>query len=405
MTNLTIGTTTAGHADTNTAILSGGKLIASGTFASAVSGTLSTCKITTTTGSTAATIPSGSGQRTDLVPGLVISGNPAVPDGTTIALISGSIITLSAAAVADGVAVATTFTGGSQINAFNWTGGQLTAATISCNAGFSGSIASGTLTQQAGTLAPGDSGTAGKTVISGNYQLGAAGTLAMDVGGTIQATAFQTGQYDLLTVSGTTVLAGNLSVKLAGGFVPANPSSYTILSSTGVLSGNFANVSFGSRLTTAGGEGSFLVTRSGNSVLLSDYQTSLTLVQAWRLLWFGTTSNTGTAADTFDADGDGLVNLLEYALGSNPTSAASATPPVSGSAAGHLTLSFNRIADPTLIYQVEAGGDFSKTPWSSIWQSTGAENTAGPVTVTDSSHTINVSAPPLRFLRLRVTNP
>jgi hypothetical protein len=39
----------------------------------------------------------------------------------------------------------------------------------------------------------------------------------------------------------------------------------------------------------------------------------------FRMLFFGTTSNTGTAADTADPDGDGIPNLLEWVFGLVPT--------------------------------------------------------------------------------------
>jgi len=54
--------------------------------------------------------------------------------------------------------------------------------------------------------------------------------------------------------------------------------------------------------------------------------TVLSPLQAWRQQFFGTTANSGTAADTADPDGDGVTNLLEYALGTAPDSAASAFP-------------------------------------------------------------------------------
>ena len=43
----------------------------------------------------------------------------------------------------------------------------------------------------------------------------------------------------------------------------------------------------------------------------------LTPIEAWRLQWFGTTANSGAAADTAIA-ADGMPNLLKYALGLNP---------------------------------------------------------------------------------------
>jgi hypothetical protein len=52
-----------------------------------------------------------------------------------------------------------------------------------------------------------------------------------------------------------------------------------------------------------------------------------TPLESWRMLHFGTIANSGTAADSFDHDGDGLVNLAEYALGGDPTLAADAPHP------------------------------------------------------------------------------
>ncbi len=129
--------------------------------------------------------------------------------------------------------------------------------------------------------------------------------------------------------------------------------------------------------------------------------------QNWRLTHFGTTTATGVAADTADPDGDGIANLIEYALGTSPLSSASRPvldlEPVTaqGESSPRLTLAFNRIADPTLIYQVEASSTLAPDSWTSIWSSTGAANLAGEVVVVD---TVQLSSnAPRRFLRLRVS--
>lgn len=54
----------------------------------------------------------------------------------------------------------------------------------------------------------------------------------------------------------------------------------------------------------------------------------ITPVELWRKSWYGTTSNSGAAADSADGDKDGMGNLAEYILGKNPT-VADASPPVS----------------------------------------------------------------------------
>lgn len=48
-------------------------------------------------------------------------------------------------------------------------------------------------------------------------------------------------------------------------------------------------------------------------------------IDDWRFTWFGTTNNTGTAADDADPDGDGVKNKLEFALFSNPLAASAVT--------------------------------------------------------------------------------
>lgn len=56
----------------------------------------------------------------------------------------------------------------------------------------------------------------------------------------------------------------------------------------------------------------------------------------WRLAYFGSTADSGSGADAADPDHDGLVNLLEYAFGLSPISAAGGIPAghTSGSGAG-----------------------------------------------------------------------
>ncbi len=65
----------------------------------------------------------------------------------------------------------------------------------------------------------------------------------------------------------------------------------------------------------------------------------------------------------------------------------------------HLTLSFQRIADPTLTYQVWATKDLIDWDTAPIWSSTGTQNTEGEVNVTDPE---SLSDRSRRFLQLRV---
>lgn len=124
----------------------------------------------------------------------------------------------------------------------------------------------------------------------------------------------------------------------------------------------------------------------------------LSLIETWRAAKFGTSSNTGSAADNEDPDGDGLVNFMEYALAGEPLQAGSSPRPAVSSGSP-LTIEFTRIADPSLTYTVEATSDLVAGPWVSIWSTTGAGNTAGPVTVSDPGPVTGNK----RFLRLSVS--
>ncbi len=121
-------------------------------------------------------------------------------------------------------------------------------------------------------------------------------------------------------------------------------------------------------------------------------------VQNWRFENFGTVDGSGASADDADPDGDGRSNLLEYALGTDPSvpdATRGPTPAIDPS--GHLSLSFGRIADPALVFEVLAADDL--VDWSVIWNSSGEENIAGPVVVSDIKP---IQAQRSRFLRLNI---
>ena len=195
-------------------------------------------------------------------------------------------------------------------NIFNWTGGQLTAATISVSNGvaistltnstptsisvtnpaiLSGNFSSTALTNTAGVLAPGDDGIPGRTLINnGGYVQTDGGTLAIDLGGTTRASSFQasvTGFYDYLQAAGPVVLGGSLKVKLVGGYVPAYTDQLNIISTTGggnLISGTFTNLISGGgnlgRVPVDGVPGAYfsVVTNSSISTLYLINYTNLT---------------------------------------------------------------------------------------------------------------------------------
>ena len=142
------------------------------------------------------------------------------------------------------------------------------------------SLAIGTLVNFGGTLAPGNLGVPGKTIILGNYAVSNnAAMLAIDIGGTNQANAFQNGatNYDFVSVAGNSALGGNLNINLINGFVPATTNSFVILTNGGTLTGNFTNL-VGGRVAVADiPGGSFKVVTNATSVVLTNFVLSLVI--------------------------------------------------------------------------------------------------------------------------------
>jgi len=123
--------------------------------------------------------------------------------------------------------------------------------------------------------------------------------------------------------------------------------------------------------------GKFAIAQTGNElfVTFTAAEVVFTALEDWRLLNFGTSENTGIAADDFDADSDG--NLLEYATGLDPNDpsdrrvleiTSSSTNP------DELEVRFNRIFDPALNYNLQGSSTLLQDDWDSLILTTGAEN-------------------------------
>jgi hypothetical protein len=131
--------------------------------------------------------------------------------------------------------------------------------------------------------------------------------------------------------------------------------------------------------------------------------TTLNLQQGWRQTYFGSPSNEGNAADTFDHDGDGIVNLLEWATGLNPT--INSTLPASSTVSGtDIEYHYTR-----LVAAIAAGAVFS-VEWNDTlsplgWSSAGVVETilSNNGTTQQVKATLPAGSSGKRFVRLRVT--
>ena len=89
-------------------------------------------------------------------------------------------------------------------------------------------------------------------------------------------------------------------------------------------------------------------------------------LQQWRVLHFGSASNSGDAADNFDFDRDGSSNFLEFALATNPTIANSRPIDFEVNEANSvLTYSRNANAVGAYDFQVVWSDTLSEEEWSS----------------------------------------
>ena len=144
--------------------------------------------------------------------------------------------------------------------------------------------------------------------------------------------------------------------------------------------------------------------------------------QSWRRSYFNTIENVGDAADSANPAGDGIVNLMKYALGLNPLAFSSPPQPYLRNTSGDWYLSiifYRNTAFTEITYAVEVA-DSPAGPWTSIASSVGGAETSGSGYVTEWPYyigggydpgatsvmvqdTIPASQAVSRFMRLRVT--
>jgi hypothetical protein len=178
---------------------------------------------------------------------------------------------------------------------------------------------------------------------------------------------------------------------------------------------------------SAGGPRTAMLTIPNNDPDQSPYSIALsgsghalhTPLEAWRLLHFGSTDNSGDAADNGDPNHNGIPNLIEYALGGDPEGISTGIlPQLARDGAGHAQIHFTRYPDRSDISLIVQGSNNLADPWTDLAISvngaafTPADNGATvsesgsgntrDVTVTDSA---TPSSAAKRFLRLKVTTP
>lgn len=207
-----------------------------------------------------------------------------------------------------------------------------------------------------------------------------------------------------LTVTATssnTMLVPNANLALGG-----SDSNRTLIATPA------ANQSGTATITVTVSDG----TLSASDTFLLTVNAVLTPIDSWRATVFGTdASNPLIAGDLADPDGDGFVNLLEYALGGNALANGGALYQAAMST-GALTLQITRNLANTDITLTVQGADSPAGPWTDLARSTNgnaftvlAVGAAVNETGTGATRTVivtdAVSGSARRFMRTMVTRP
>ena len=155
----------------------------------------------------------------------------------------------------------------------------------------------------------------------------------------------------------------------------------------------------------------YVVTASNSSNNESAYSAevssaSLSAIQSWRQQYFGTTANSGQAADTVDANIDGLANVVEFYLHRNPNGPNdSSTLPVAAMDGSTLTLTYTR--SKAAMSEVTGSVVWSDTLAPGSWSGSGVTekilNDDGVVQKVEAS--VAPGSTGKRFLRVNVTRP
>ena len=131
--------------------------------------------------------------------------------------------------------------------------------------------------------------------------------------------------------------------------------------------------------------------------------TALTRTETWRRQNFGATANTGTAADTFDANGDGEVNLMEFATAQNPNAATNAKPTLlqNGTTLEFTYTRSNAAIADGVAFTVEWSDTLAADSWSNAGVTEQILSDNGTVQSVKASVAAGVGG--RRFLHLKVT--
>ncbi|MGC4013045.1 MAG: autotransporter-associated beta strand repeat-containing protein [Luteolibacter sp.] len=275
------------------------------------------------------------------------------------------------------------------------------------------SVSGGAKLRVAGTAA-------GTTVSSGPGTMLSIGTSSTPIG-TLAATSFSLGAYatydveintnsstaDRINVTGNITLntASVLKVTNLGNTIPAAGTKFTILTYTGTLTGTFAGLPEGGTVKIGGLSYVIRYADGGKNITLT--APSPTPYQLWIAGYYPGVSDEAVIGENADADHDGLANMVEYVLGSDPASGLNTTEPYIQINGGTYQYYFLRsIAAGTAGYNSTV--EYSQNLASGSWTTVTSEMLL-VINNGDGTETVMASIPlppgGKLFVRVRVTAP
>jgi hypothetical protein len=186
-----------------------------------------------------------------------------------------------------------------------------------------------------------------------------------------------------LVVNGNATIGGKLSLSLANGFIPARGNRFHVIES-GTISGAFAENTFPSLPTTTG---YYIQYHPG----FAEVVVGESSYADWKKFHFGQVTDPAIAGVSADPDGDGILNLQEYAFGLDPLNSSRAGLPLVSlqqfplNGPWYLTLTYttpDTIADLEFIPEVSSN--------MLTWQSASGSTVVVSDTVAGGMHTVVV---------------
>ncbi|MEI7908716.1 MAG: putative Ig domain-containing protein [Verrucomicrobiota bacterium] len=209
------------------------------------------------------------------------------------------------------------------------------------------------------------------------------------------------------TSSGTFVTSANsvTLVGIASDLGHGNNGIATVttndVEATGDITANGGTANWSATIQLVPGANIISVVACDTSGNTSQQQMSVTYaptaLQSWRQTYFGSPDNSGDGADLNDFDHDGIVNLLEFAFGLDPTQNSAGMLPQARRIDNNFVISFS---EPAGVNGIIYGAEWSETLEPGSW--TEIDDTGiSP----QHTYSLPVDTRAKQYMRLKVTSP